>query len=1272
MENARSEAVELVRAGRIREALEVTLKGFPHASSLGLACALLVLHRGLEMDADAKESLEPYDNLLDAITVALHPDHHKRGTTRLRKGGRMVSFGRCDHQLGYLTADSAAIQTVPRRIDINVRITKMSTSVHHSVAIDTLGRIWTWGHGQHGRLGLGDERTRIEPEIVRDLSSYVVIRVAAGKDHTLAVTRHGLMFAWGSNEKGQLGLSSARSSSSPRRVKLPYDEAMNQRNTVNSLSPGGLSSGANKEDRGRPLVRFVAASPSHSIAIDQTGRTFAWGNNDKCQAGQRDGVRVSTPRIITSVSRTAIDQACAAEGVTYLLSKQGDVMQIGLGLHAPSKIRIRVRNEAEGEEEEEATADWAYGGRGGESSVRISFIACGPNHAAAVSRDGMLFTWGTYANLLGHAGKGCNRDSESAHTVKPRRVTALRKHNIVSVSCSRHHTCAVDTHGNLYTWGDGERGALGTSEKYQPTPTRVDSLRGVSAVSAADSHTVALLQTSKPSFSPLTLAEVVSWRAESEIEADTVSESNESEAPQELQSDLQQPQIETASTEEEDAHDNHSETDRESLLDEDEELDSVDGEEEEGTVSQSSAREPMSLQLACEDTISQNIDLWNVVQFWEFADRCFAVALADFCKQFVSLNLDAVLAVNSSSTIERIAALCDVPLFDLQEFLHDPLEGQEDPSIGLASPPIMPIVDTARLRSGSVVSIFSVASDFGSIASDSGKFGSPLMQPRNEEAELTSMSVPRLRKRLDALEKQLAGVSDMQLKIMASTPDRHRNQARRSRSLEEQKGEITRLRNLIENELNLRAQDSLMTHSKSGNGPDPLWCRTCNVHVNNEDGMIHHVAGKKHRRAQARQQELEKIQMQEEKTRTHGTPTRGRDCENTEPRSGCKQQQTNGARPWYSPQVAPQEVSTPRQSALNLRDIQQEEETRKLFHEQRLRYQRNAGLLPSTPQRMWAQQVTGGTVPAMSLMDSPKTGPESTYLSPLQSRHRSGSVSAVGSSVPASPLIQSTTLPPSSSSMSTSSLLSSSPLETGQSARRGVSLSDYMKPKTKPNNRAPWAQSSKKASKPPPSSSSSSGAVLQAMQKSLDLNSIQLEQQAEKASGRNQTNHQVSSWGLCTRNSDRTLSDIQNQQALEMESERLAMELAAMEGIQQDAIFERSLHGQNNPGNDNSQNSGKANRNRSRRNGNTQQKKASGAQGSQANSASNSSGASKRAKPKGVSKKQNGSSSNSQQNNNNGNFSSGTTSSNSQQRRRTHRSAKPKDSTSTNRASVMV
>ncbi|CAH1436069.1 unnamed protein product [Lactuca virosa] len=104
----------------------------------------------------------------------------------------------------------------------------------------------------------------------------------------------------------------------------------------------------------------------------------------------------------------------------------------------------------------------------------VQNIACGGRHAALVSKQGEIFSWGEEST--GRLGHGV--DSDVLH---PKLIDSLSNTNIELVACGEYHTCAVTLSGDLYTWGDGHFGVLGHGNEVNHwVPRRVNGpLEGI-------------------------------------------------------------------------------------------------------------------------------------------------------------------------------------------------------------------------------------------------------------------------------------------------------------------------------------------------------------------------------------------------------------------------------------------------------------------------------------------------------------------------------------------------------------------------------------------------------------------------------------------------------------------------------------------------------------------------------------------------------------------------------------------------------------------------
>ena len=89
----------------------------------------------------------------------------------------------------------------PERIseydDLNVQ--KLCVGLRHSAVVSEDGALYTFGQGNWGVLGHGNEDSINfrKPRLVEGLSKSKVVDVAMGEYHTLALTEDGNVYTWG-------------------------------------------------------------------------------------------------------------------------------------------------------------------------------------------------------------------------------------------------------------------------------------------------------------------------------------------------------------------------------------------------------------------------------------------------------------------------------------------------------------------------------------------------------------------------------------------------------------------------------------------------------------------------------------------------------------------------------------------------------------------------------------------------------------------------------------------------------------------------------------------------------------------------------------------------------------------------------------------------------------------------------------------------------------------------------------------------------------------
>jgi len=98
----------------------------------------------------------------------------------------------------------------PALVELHGILRQMSCGGAHTAALTDDGQMYVWGRGNEGQLGLGDFRPRAVPALLKALgdkaAGTTVLQVACGGAHTLVLVDNGDVYGFGSNDDMQLGM----------------------------------------------------------------------------------------------------------------------------------------------------------------------------------------------------------------------------------------------------------------------------------------------------------------------------------------------------------------------------------------------------------------------------------------------------------------------------------------------------------------------------------------------------------------------------------------------------------------------------------------------------------------------------------------------------------------------------------------------------------------------------------------------------------------------------------------------------------------------------------------------------------------------------------------------------------------------------------------------------------------------------------------------------------------------------------------------------------
>jgi alpha-tubulin suppressor-like RCC1 family protein len=324
-------------------------------------------------------------------------------SARLKPDGTVWGWGR--NNLGQLGDGTSTQRTAAVQVINLSSVTSIAAGESHTVARRQDGTVWTWGDNLYGQLGDGTTtpRNRTSPAQVAGLSD--VIAIAAGSSHTVALRRDGTVWAWGSNDLGQLGDGTTTQRTSPVQVS-------------------GLSG-----------VTALVANNHHTLALRQDGTVWAWGYNSHGQLGDGTTTHRSSPVQVTGSSgATAV-----AAGAYHSLALRQDGTVWAWGYNAYGQL-------GDGSSTNRSTPASVPGLNG------VTALAAGIYHTLALRQDGTVRAWGFNGN--GRLGNGNNNNSYS-----PVQVTGLS--GVTALAAGASHTVALRQDSTLWAWGDNAYGQLG-------------------------------------------------------------------------------------------------------------------------------------------------------------------------------------------------------------------------------------------------------------------------------------------------------------------------------------------------------------------------------------------------------------------------------------------------------------------------------------------------------------------------------------------------------------------------------------------------------------------------------------------------------------------------------------------------------------------------------------------------------------------------------------------------------------------------------------------
>lgn len=216
---------------------------------------------------------------------------------------------------------------------VDGKIIDLATDSHTLVLTDT-GHVYVWGYNYYGQLGNGSSGEQTDSnqpiDITDRFNGKKIIQVEASSNGSMALTGDGEIYAWGENTRGNLGFNEGLTDS-----LLIHGDIRSAEDHIQPITPTLAST-----DGINGNITELTAGFSKTLAITDSGYTYAWGENSGGQLGiandEGDSYKVCSNTLNCWGAETRINK----RKPTLLAGYSGDNSFVSISASADSLFAI--------------------------------------------------------------------------------------------------------------------------------------------------------------------------------------------------------------------------------------------------------------------------------------------------------------------------------------------------------------------------------------------------------------------------------------------------------------------------------------------------------------------------------------------------------------------------------------------------------------------------------------------------------------------------------------------------------------------------------------------------------------------------------------------------------------------------------------------------------------------------------------------------------------------------------------------------------------------
>ncbi|MCQ2816405.1 MAG: hypothetical protein MJ252_03975 [archaeon] len=437
-----------------------------------------------------------------------------------------------------------------------VKIKEVACGFYHTLALTINGSVYAWGTAKYGCLGKylkQDQYTPIEIEVDSDKKPFKdIVQIAAGMFMSLALTEKGRVYSWGLGNKGRLGHGNENSTETPKKIQYFIQENI----TIEQISAGDLHCAAISQNKelytwgngtfgklghcnfdnvlqpkfvsyfSNQKVKSVFCGSYNTMAITTDSKVFVWGKNAHGMLGipqmvdqnllyppellyQKDDESLKATEIAIATMHTMIlcqdgNLLTCGNSVNGVLGIEGVIDKITYPREVEQKFFMTQSTELlKGNPIfKEYKDDFSRDGITEKVATSLSYLDCSCYNTAFITNDGQLYMSGrkdlkpTKRTDEGNSSTAGEEEEDEDSDINIITKIGFFREKVSYISLGKEHAICI-AEGKAYSWGRNTSGVCGLSGKSTgdriSIPTLIDSIKsGSKMCCVSDTHSMIL------------------------------------------------------------------------------------------------------------------------------------------------------------------------------------------------------------------------------------------------------------------------------------------------------------------------------------------------------------------------------------------------------------------------------------------------------------------------------------------------------------------------------------------------------------------------------------------------------------------------------------------------------------------------------------------------------------------------------------------------------------------------------------------------------------